>query len=150
MGITYRCKKDHSVDYDGTYSGIYRLRRHLVQALPSPAKEHFMELYPSAGTFFDERDDAWYTAYDRKTEEMIGKKLVSAKVVDFLYQPDCEGSIHYGACKQILALFEQLPDIEEISKECIGYAGRSDPMKIKDFLDLMRKCIESKCDLVWD
>lgn len=50
----------------------------------------------------DEERRLAYNAFDAETERLLTEKKVSFKVVDFLLQPDCGGSIRYGACKELL------------------------------------------------
>lgn len=54
----------------------------------------------------------------KKTEQLIREKKVSIKIVDFCLQSDIEGSIHYGACKEILKAIGDYDD-----NVCYGYAG---------------------------
>ena len=50
------------------------------------------------------------------------------KIVDFCLQSDCEGSIRYGACKELLKVIGNYDD-----NICYGYAGREDCAMFRDF-----------------
>lgn len=66
------------------------------------------------------------------------------KVVDFLLQSDCSGSIRFGACKQILKVIGDYDD-----DICYGYAGRKDCAMFRDFKAILQDCVDTKSDLVW-
>lgn len=75
---------------------------------------------------------------------MLNKKCVSVKIVDFCLQSDCEGSIRYGACKELLKVIGNYDD-----NICYGYAGREDCAMFRDFKKILEDCAEHKCNMVW-
>ena len=66
------------------------------------------------------------------------------KVIDFLYEPDCDGSVSYGTCKQILKVVRDYDD-----SSLYGYAGRPDCAKFVDFKLIVGDCVKNKCTLKW-
>lgn len=75
---------------------------------------------------------------------MLRKKVAELCSTDFCLQSDCGGKIHYGACKEI---YKHVKDYDD--NVCYGYAGRPDCTMFKDFKNLLKECIDNKCDLIW-
>lgn len=101
-------------------------------------------LYKIETTYPVEKRSVLYKEFDAKTEELISKRKVSVKVVDFLFQSDCSGAIRFGACKQILKVIGDYDD-----DICYGYAGRKDYAMFRDFKAILQDCVDTKSDLVW-
>lgn len=139
MGVTVQCKKTHH-SFDLSYGGFLRLRRRVAILTGEPFASHYKSLLEHHRCF--EGADPFYDEFDQKTELMILKKQVSVKVVDFCLQPDCDGSIRYGACKKLLEIIGDYSNNNNY-----GYAHR--PVRFADFTTLLKECVEHKCDLVW-
>lgn len=92
----------------------------------------------------DEERRQAYNAFDAETERLLAEKKVSFKVVDFLLQPDCEGLIRYGACKELLKIIGDYDD-----NVLYGYIGRQDCAKFRDFKAILQDCADNKCDMIW-
>ena len=88
--------------------------------------------------------EKFYEDFDKKTEALLNKKRISVKIVDFCLQSDCEGSIRYGACKELLKVIGNYDD-----NICYGYAGREDCAMFRDFKKILEDCAEHKCNMVW-
>ena len=141
MGISIWCKKTHR-SIDMGYGGFNCLRNKVADLVGEPWASHYHKLdyAPLSG---DARK-GFFEAFDAETQLLLDAKKVSVKIVDFCLQPDCEGAIHYGACKEILkAIGDYDDDI------LYGYAGRKDCAMFKDFVAILRDCAENKCDMVW-
>lgn len=138
MGVSITCKKTNDTIDMGS-GGFMRLRRKVSDLCGEPWASHYRELTDNWN-----HPVGWYEEFDSKTMELLNKKCVSIKVVDFLLQSDCGGSIRYGACKQILKVIGDYDD-----SILYGYAGLPDCARFKDFKRILTQCVEHKCNLVW-
>lgn len=136
MGVTIWCKKT-GTSYDLGYGGFSNLRDKVAELCSKEFGKHYACLIKLHST-------EEFEEFDRKTKELLDRKVVSVKVVDFCLQSDGGGKIRYGACKEI---YNRIKDYDD--DICYGYAGRPDCMKFKDFVALVKECYENKSDLVW-
>ena len=136
MGVSISCKKTGK-SIDMGYGGFFNLRKKIAELAGGPFAEH----YASLKTFGDEE---YFEAFDRKTSEILEKKQADIKIVDFCLQSDCDGKIHYGACKNILKAIGDYDD--DIA---YGYSGRPDCAMFKDFKEILEDCVKNKCDMLW-
>lgn len=144
MGVTIQCERTgNSIDLG--YGGSAFLREKIAMLAGKEFGEHYSGLSNSKAMLLDgEARKKFYKDHDAKTEEMIKSGRLSIKIADFCYQPDCSGSIHYGACKTILKAIGDYDD--DIA---YGYCGRPDCAKFRDFKLLLQECVKCKSDLVW-
>lgn len=141
MGVTIECKKGNKA-IDMGYGGFANLRRRVAKLTGEPFSSHYEGLFYAP--IFEEERKQYFEAFDQRTAEMIEKKLVPIKVVDFCLQPDCGGKIRYGACKELLKIIGDYDD-----NILYGYAGRKDCAKFADFKAILQECVEKKSDMVW-
>lgn len=142
MGITIRCNKTkRSIDMG--CGGFWRLRLKVAEQLGEPWFSHYATL--AHPPLFEPARSEFFEAFDKRTMEMLEKKEVPIKIVDFCLQSDVEGRIRYGACKQIYAVVKDYDD-----DFLYGYAGRKDCAKFTDFKEILKDCIDNKCDMVWN
>ena len=141
MGISIWCKKTHR-SIDMGYGGFLRLRNKVADLVGDPWASHYhtLDCAPCIG----EGGRQFFENFDAETKRLLDDKKVSIKIVDFCLQPDYEGSIRYGACKQILAAIGDYDD-----NILYGYCGRPDCARFRDFVAILRDCVENKCDMVW-
>jgi hypothetical protein len=99
MGITIRCKKTNR-SIHMAYGAFNNLRNKIADLVGEPWASHYHKL-DYAPLFGDARKN-FYEYFDAETKLLLEEKKVSIKIVDFCLQCDCEGSIRYGACKEIL------------------------------------------------
>ena len=100
MGVTISCTKTGRTIDVGS-GGFLRLRSKISELVGEPWASHYKALVEER--ICDEKErEKFYEDFDKKTEELLNKKCVSVKIVDFCLQSDCEGSIRYGACKELL------------------------------------------------
>ena len=119
--------------------GFLRLRSKISELVGEPWASHYKALVEER--IRDEKErEKFYEDFDKKTEELLNKKRVSVKIVDFCLQSDCEGSIRYGACKELLKVIGNYDD-----NICYGYAGREDCAMFRDFKKILEDCAEHKC-----
>lgn len=140
MGVTVSCKKTgHGFDLGS--GGFFLLRCKVAELVGEPLASHYKKLWRTP--LFEGRKE-YFEEYDKETERLIQEKKVSIKIADFLYQTDVEGSIHYGACKQILKVIGDYDD-----DFLYGYVGRKDCARFRDFKKILQECVDHKCDLIW-
>ena len=146
MGVSLYCKKTKK-SIDMPCSGFNRLRDRISYLYGEPWASHHHELMkPEHIFFFDKNEEkAFFERFDKKTAEMIAKKKVPVKLVDFCLQSDGEGRIHYGACKLLLKIIGDYDGENEV----YGYGGWNDAPRMQHFKELLQECVENKCDLVW-
>lgn len=126
MGVTISCTKTGRTIDVGS-GGFLRLRSKISELVGEPWASHYRALVEER--ICDEKErEKFYEDFDKKTEELLNKKCVSVKIVDFCLQSDCEGSIRYGACKELLKVIGNYDD-----NICYGYAGREDCAMFRDF-----------------
>lgn len=141
MGVTIRCKKTgRSIDLG--YGGFANPREKVAELCGDPWASHYAQL--GHAPYLGQEAKAFYKEFDNETVRILDAKKVSIKIVDFCLQSDCEGSIRYGACKQILKVIGDYDD-----KICYGYVGRPDCAMFRDFKAILQDCVENKCDMVW-
>lgn len=111
---------------------------------------------PEIGTFYRKLDDApffgperkkFFEKYDKELHDLNGKFKKEPKklrILDFLYQSDCEGKADRWTCR---AIWEVIKDYDD--DYCYGYAGRPDCMTWSDFKKIIQDCIETKTQLNW-
>ena len=149
MGITISCKKTgRSIDMG--YGGFNRLRNKVAELAGGPFAKHYLLLDApeniklAAASLISENRDQFFDWFDQRTQEIIDANQADIKIVNFLLQSDCEGKVHYGACKNILRTIGDYDD-----DVLYGYCGRPDCAKFKDFKAILKDCINNKCDMVW-
>lgn len=141
MGVTIRCKKTgRSIDLG--VGGFANLREKVAELYGDPWASHYAQL--GNAPYSSQEAKEFYKEFDDETMRILEAKKVSAKIVDFCLQSDCEGSIRYGACKQILKVIGDYDD-----NICYGYFGRPDCAMFRDFKTILQECVENKCDMVW-
>lgn len=97
MGVTLESKKGE-ISLDMGYMGFRRLREKVAEL----CNHDFSELY--AALLKVSCSSNWEEHFEKlnaEIDKLIERKAVNPKVADFCLQPDCEGKIHYGACKEI-------------------------------------------------
>lgn len=114
MGVTISCTKTGRTIDVGS-GGFLRLRSKISELVGEPWASHYRALVEER--ICDEKErEKFYEDFDKKTEALLNKKRISVKIVDFCLQSDCEGSIRYGACKELLKVIGNYDD-----NICYGY-----------------------------
>lgn len=142
MGITISCKKTgRSIDM-GMF-GFKNLRDKIGDLVGGEFAEHY-RAYDNA-PFYGEERKKFFVEYDKKINDLIAEKKVPYKVAVFLYACDCAARLRYGVCKEVLKVIGDYDD-----NILYGYAGRPDCAMFADFKAILKDCVETKSDLVWD
>lgn len=141
MGLTIECKKTGR-NYDLSYNSFNRLRERIAELCSPEFGKHYRTLRK---TLLSGTDNArFFEEFDEKTADLLEKKLVHIKIVDFCLQSDYEGKIHYGTCKKIYRYIKDCDD-----DTCYGYAAYPNHMTFENFKSLLLECYENKSDLIW-
>lgn len=141
MGVTIK-SKNHSIDLG--HGGFNRLRTKVAELTAPDIYEHYK--YLDNGLFLSgEARKDFFTAYDKKIEELAEKYEGKFNLIlDFLYEPDCDGKMSVKACK---AIWDVIKDYDD--DILYGYSGRPDCAKFKDFKIIVKDCITNKYPMKW-
>lgn len=92
--------------------------------------------------------EKWDTDMDR----ILQASEMPSGVKDFLFQSDCAGNISRSAC---MALYERIHNYDNniaygfrIVKDSFGNLIRQE-LGFQDFVELIKECIDTNCDLLW-
>ena len=144
MGITIRCKKTYrSIDL-GT-GGFLRLRRKVSELAGEPLSSHYAKLLDKSCFMSEKESKAFYDEFNATTQKLLEEKKIDIKIVDFLLQSDEIGRIRYGACKNILNVIGDYDDDIRY-----GYCGRRNNTRSSVFKEILRDCVKTKSDMIWD
>ena len=145
MGLTIYSKNCAA---DCGYGGFGALRQKVADLADPEIGSFYRELDDGQKLFGDART-AFFEKYDQKLcdmSEQYGKTdRKKQRILDFLYQSDCEGKVGILACR---AIWEVIKDYDDDFR--YGYAGRPDCMMFSDFKDIVQDCIKTKTPLRWD
>lgn len=142
MGITIWSK---NCEADCGYGGLIRLRQKVAD-LTSPEigtlyrKQDDVPLFEPGRTEFFEQ----YVKDLQALKAKLKKEPKKLRILDFLYQSDCEGKAGVWTCR---AIWEVIKDYDD--NFCYGYAGRPDCMMWSDFKKIIQDCIETKTPMHW-
>lgn len=141
MGVTIN-SKNKSIDMG--YGGFNRLRTTIGDLLPQDLAEHYKEL--EKGMFiFGEAKEEFFKEYDNKTKELDKKhEYKYNKILHFLYACDCGSEMKVDVCEDLHELIKDYDD-----DFLYGYTGRKDCAKFKDFKEIVKDCVDNKCDMEW-
>ena len=142
MGVTIR-SKNHEIDLG--YFGFFNLRMKIAELAGDDVGSHYYQLREGHSFPSSEEEEEFWKEYDETTRILVEKSPKNVrKVFDFLYEPDCEGSVTYGTCKQVLGVIGDYDD-----NIIYGYAGRPHPAMFRDFKIILEDCVENKCRMRW-
>ena len=144
MGLTVTERYENSPAYSMGYASFYRLRRDISYMISKEFGDHYANL-PKAIMMHDP------SAYDLRTAKLIRKYHCKQRLLDFLYQSDCEGHLSPVQCKAVLQLIESNnTESANVNNALYGYAAYPKRcMKISDFTNLLKECVARKTYLVW-
>lgn len=140
MGLTIRGNYKDTIELDGGYSILIKIRTRVANAWDKEFGEHYK-------TLFNCYDNADYKAFNAKAREILSDdrfKDEDSDIVKFLYASDCEGSIGYKTCKKIYDLIKDIDDPVQLR-----YVIDSDN-DWADFKQLLKECYSHKSRLRWN
>ena len=139
MGLTIRGNYKGTIELDGGYSILIKIRTRVANAFDKEFGEHYK-------TLFDCYDNADFKAFNAKTRKILSDdrfKDEDKDIVEFLFASDCEGSISYKTCKKI---YELIKDNNEPAQ--LRYALYSDN-DWEDFKQLLKECYSHRSKMYW-
>ena len=140
MGITIK-SKNYSIDMG--YLGFNRLRKTVANLAGEELGKHYEHLDDVMFLCGEERIN-FFDEYNKKINYLYEKFNISNGLLDFLYASDCEAKISPEKCKQVYEIIKNYDD-----DVLYGYSGRKDCAKFKDFKEIVKDCIDSKCYMEW-
>lgn len=144
MGVTISCKKTgHSVEMSN--GGFFRWRMKVAELCNPVWYLHYKTLENGFSCAGAEEQKKFFQKFDRNTKRLLDENRVGMKLVDFCLQPDTDGKVRYGACKEILKGIGSYSDRETE----YGYTGRKQHISFETMKKLLKECADNKCDLVW-
>ena len=141
MGVTVKCKKTGR-SLDMGYFGFKRWRYKIAELYGGEWWEHYKTLNDAPVVGEKEREKFFF-AFDQKTEDLIKNRKVDVKIADFCLQPDSDGSVRYGACKNILKAIGDYTD-----NYAYGYAAYADH-DWERLKAILQECVDTKSMLTW-
>ena len=134
MGVNIWCAgREGGREIEMGYSSFMRLRTRVAHALG----RRVGELYEQApfgilrAGEWEDFEPRFCEAVDAEVDEALWP------VVDFLWLPDCDGTLDAPACKALGEVLWSLPD--EALSEVYGRAARPDAATLGDFAELVRE-----------
>ena len=139
MGVTIR-SKNYNIDMGG--GDFLNLRTKVAELTTQDIYEHYKALTNYFLCTLEEKKD-FFEDYNKKIE-MLDEKYNGkySDILDFLYEPDCNGNISYDVC---VSLWNTIKDYEDDTK--YGYVGRF--VTFNDFKKIVKDCIDNKTNLTW-
>ncbi len=144
MGVTVECKKTRK-SCDLGYGGFGLFREKVASLINEEFGTHYAKLStPKMMNVFSSNRAELFDEFNREADRLIKKHKISLRVVDFLWQPDCEGKSPPSACKTIYSAIKDYDD-----NICYGYAGQPDCTMFKDLKAVIKDCCDTNSYLIW-
>ena len=138
MGITMK-SPNHTISLG--YGGFNMLRMKVAELSGKDIFEHYRYLMDNM--FIMSYGD--FNNYDEKTELLSEKYQEKMNgILEFLYACDAYGSVSVSVCKDIYTIVQDYDD-----DIIYGYPGRENPIKFKDFKEILNDCIMYDSELQW-
>lgn len=137
MGLTIRGNYKGTIELDGGYSILAKIRTRVANAWDKEFGEHYETLFNATVDF---------KAFNAKTREILSDdrfKDEDQDIVDFLFASDCEGSIDYKTCKKI---YELIKDNNEPAQLRYALFSHND---WEDFKQLLKECYSHRSKMRW-
>lgn len=124
------------------YAGFFCLRCHIAELISSEFAGFYMKLFENGFC----KDEAFLAEYETELNQiMIPKYSIDEAVVNFLYQPDCDGSLSPEETNVLWNLIKS-----DSSPDFIF--GKKDVNKVakwSDFRNLVENCVRNGVGLEW-
>lgn len=140
MGVTIE-SLNYSIDLG--YGGFNNIRKRVAQLTGKEIGEHYEEL--DKGMFLPTSErKVFFEEYNKKISKLEERHSLPHGILDFLYASDCGGTVSPEKCEQIYEVIKGYDD-----DILYGYCGRPDCAMFKDFKELVKDCVDNKCDMEW-
>lgn len=140
MGITIKSKNFSK--YVG-YVGFEDFKTKVAELTNVEFGEHYKKLDDGI-LLWDGKMDDYFKEYDKITNELVGKNMVSVEIANFCYQPDCKGSIDQIQARQIYEVIKEYDD-----NVCYGYSEKINFTMFSDLKNIFRDCAENGDSIDW-
>lgn len=137
MGVSITATNSEYDFYMG-YGGFFNLRRNVALALDKDFGENYSLLSKCCTPRQFEENDAVANA-------IIAEKKLDENVVEFLYAPDCGGSISHRTCRKI---YDLIKDVDFGDKGFRYAAYRKDDYE--DFKKFLLQCWSKRRKMRWE
>ena len=118
---------------------FFQLRCTIAKKTNKEIYQHYLELIKAP--MFREERKAFFTEYNKKIAALDKKyEYKFSSVLDFLYLPDCDGSLSIKQCKDLYELIK-----DDNSEREYGNFGET----LSDFAELLKECIRHRRRLKW-
>lgn len=142
MGITLE-SENKSIDLG--YIGFNNLRTKVAELTNEDIYKHYKDFTKATCILGEDERERFFKEYDAKIKEIDKKyEYKYNPILYFLYSNDCGATVDYEICQEIYKVIKNYDD--DIA---YGYAGRDDCATFKDFKELVKDCIDNKCDMEW-
>ncbi len=139
MGLTIKGNYKGTIELDGGYSILIKIRNRVANTFDKEFGEHYKTLIKC----YDAED---YKAFNAKTTKILSDdrfKSEDQDIVDFLFANACDGSINYKTCKKIYELIKD--DNEPVQLRYAFYSNND----WEDFKQLLKECYSHKSKMCW-
>ena len=143
MGVTI-WNKNRSVECG--YAGFINLKQTVADLTSPEIGAFYRKLFNAAPSCVLERAEFFeqYGEELKALNDRLKKEPKKLRILDFLYQSDCDGKVDVWTCR---AIWDVVKDYDD--DYCYGYAERPDCMMWSDFKQIVQDCIETKTPLRW-
>jgi hypothetical protein len=137
MGLTISSNKIET-SFECGYLTFGFFRNKIAKALDAEFGEH----YATLSNYENTKDN--YESFNKKTKEILERKNLDVRVVDFLFQPDSKGSIRPRQCKSLAELIKK-------SKEnfVLSYGAYIKPNEKELIVSFLEECYSKKTWMKW-
>lgn len=151
MGVTL---SGPDISDDIPPSGFFRLRRDIAYMLSKNLGDLYDSMIDILHSDDDRKKDQWETDINAAINDFLSShNKTDEKIIDFLFESDCDGSITYGTCKKIINLIDSLNDDrkQEFFHTIYGYAGwGGKACHGYDVYQILKSCTDNRKPLRWD
>lgn len=128
MGVTISANGSN-ISFDMGYVGFHILRCAIAQCVDSV----FGRFYESS-----------YTTAEEFNRVIKKRNLTCDRVLAFLFMPDCNGSVDYKTCKEILSFIKDV----DFGDRCFRYAAYADN-DYEEFKQFLAECVKYHRSMRW-
>ncbi len=140
MGFTITATNS-KYDFSGGYGQFMSLRKSIALAFDKEFGEHYQTL-----SFCHDKEQI--KLFNDKANRILSNdrfKEEDEDIIQFLFAPDCDGSIGYKTCKKIYDLIKDI----DFGNKIFTYAAYSDRNDYENFKEFLLECYKHRRKMVW-
>ena len=125
--------------------GFQRLRSKVAELLDEEFGNRYKDIPDIQRQAYqsDSSEKVW-EVYNNQLNEIIDRNHLDDNVLEFLFQPDCNGKLSYKVCR---SLYNVIKDYDD--DIIYGYSGQKNPAKFADFKAIVEDCYKHRRQLIW-